>query len=517
MPTPRALLLRFLPVLCVVIFFGLLFVGVRNQSHSWYFQDETEHVTLGWMLTEFGRHLYVDLSTNHQPIPILVGGALAKLIPAVTFFEFIDRLRIGMWAVAAVTSAVIALRFRWAGVIAVILTYSLGHYFFAWHVLADSLVVPAVIWVLLASAKASQKKLDHLLFGAALFWIVFNLVPLWPFAVATAAHYIWLNRKSSWVWLLPGVVLPTLILWIFVNPFHWWQETVINNVFYFIPYEAETDSWHYFRLLTYPLQHLPYLSSPIARFYLGGFLLLMGAAAFVKPKKWQQSQLLQLVFFIGVLFLLNPRISVINVSFYSGFHLFPYLAGVATMIGIAGQILWQKPLTVQRRYVLLAGGIGLIILLGSNMGWIWEKRDKMSDYYIQYDTFQAYGTALKTISQTGDTLMTGPDGAGYMNMMADLPLAGRQNFHLEWAYRVPYLRQVWLEMIEKQPPTFIYFDLQDDSYSHILKPLIESKYVVLRRRDGTPTLLRMRKDAAERVEPAQWQKFEEQAFQQPQL
>jgi hypothetical protein len=113
-----------------LVFFAILFIGVRNQSMSWYFQDETEHVAVGWMLIHFHRQMYTDLSSLHQPLPIFVGGILSRIIPFTTFFECIDRLRISMWLFALVTSFVMTLRFRWKGLLAVFLTYSLGQYFF---------------------------------------------------------------------------------------------------------------------------------------------------------------------------------------------------------------------------------------------------------------------------------------------------------------------------------------------------------------------------------------------------
>ncbi len=257
---------KFLSLILLFFFFGILFIGVKNQSQSWYFQDETEHVTLGWMMTEYGRHLYIDLSTNHQPLPILVG-SLSKYISYNTLFVFIDNLRVLMWFFALVTSLIIVFRFQWRGLLSVMLTYSLSHYFFGWHVLAESLVIPSVIWILLSIFDKKELLLDKFIFGVSSFWITFSLLPLWPFVLISNLYYFW-SKKNTIKFVLIGFLVPTLILFMFINPFNWWQETIVNNVMFYLPYEATQDIRHYFRLLFYPFLYLFQFENQIARFNL---------------------------------------------------------------------------------------------------------------------------------------------------------------------------------------------------------------------------------------------------------
>ncbi len=508
---------RVLSFLLLLIFFAILLIGVKNQSHSFYFQDETEHVTLGWMITDFSRDLYHNLSTNHQPLPVLVGALLAKVIPYATFFEFVDRLRLSMWAFALITSAVIVTRYSWRGLLSVLITYSLGHYFFAWHVLAESLVIPAVIWMSWSILDKDQLKLDPVIFGLATFWITFSLLPLWPFVLLANIYYFQQSTQNHRKLQLLSPAVAFVGLFSYINFFEWLQEAVINNLVYFIPIEANNDVWHYLWLLLFPLIHITTPSHVISRFYISA--IVIGIAYWVQlqsssVKRWRAT--FQPLAMIGLVYLLNTRVSQPNSIFFQGFHAFPYVAGVSVLTSWATIFLYQK-LSHKQSNNLLRNGIVITscLILLTNLSWVWEKRNRLSDYNIQYDTFQAYGAALKTISHPGDSLLTGPDGSGYLNMMANVPLAGRQNFHLEWAYRVPYLRDAWLEMMRTNPPTFIYFNLKDDSYSRVLKPLIDVNYAVLNRADGSPTDLRMRKDALEKVTPEQWQKFEEQAFQKP--
>lgn len=519
----RKTILYFSPLLILCIFFSFLLFGVRNHSQSHYFQDETEHVFLGWMIQKYQLHLYSDISTNHQPLPILFGAVLSDSIPHNSFFQFIDRLRVSMWFFAFISSIAITVRFRWRGLLATTLCYSLGHYFFAWHVLAESIAAPAVLWILLSCfetlfIKINHSKIDSLLFGLSSFVILFCLLPLWPF-VATA-NMLYLLGKSTQLKaiLIASLLFPSLLLGMFIEPTLWFQETIINNLLYFIPYETHTDTWHYLKLVFYPLQHVIAPHTVIAKFYSGVVMLLIiiGYTHSLNRQKLALSSWKKLLLFFTLLVLLNLRISESNATFFNGFHLLPYVAGISTLLSVAVLSL-PKKLIRKHPSIIFGLGTGILLLFVNNLLWILEIRDKQTDYYVQYDTFQAYGTALKTISIPGDTLMTGPDGSGYININANLPISGKQNFHLEWAYRVGYLREAWLHTLQQNPPTFIYFFFDSNSYSQILLPKVESEYIVLRRSDGSPTHLYMLKSAIPKVTSQQWKNFEDQAFQKPTL
>lgn len=497
----NGVVMRFVLLGIVCVFFLVLLYGVRNQSHSWYFQDEGEHTILGWMQQRFDRVLYQDLSTNHQPLPIFAGQFLTTHIPYDSFFQFVYRLRVSLWLYAFLSVLILVYRFGLRGLSVSLLTYSAAHYFFGWHLLAESLVIPPVLWMLLALREKHQTFIDAAYFGLALFIIAFSLLPLWPFLAVSCLFYIYTFGWKTSQFMLLSFLSGCVILFTQIHPYGWYVETIQNNLYYFIPYEATKDSLHYVRLLLYPIfnTHLWY-SVP----FLLGLILV-----FVKRREKRSTILIYLL----LSFLLNPRTSEVNAQFYGGFHLFPYIAGIGFLSFYAAQELHALATTHKVRYGALSMAVYMCVVVCLNLAWVFEKRSRMQDYFIAYDTFQAYGSALKTLALPGDTLLTGPNGAGYMNFVADVPLAGLQHFHLEWAYRVPELRQKWLELIQTHPPTFIYFELGNDPYSAILRPLMKEKYIVLKRKGGGETLLFMRTDALPKISEDQWKRFEEQAFE----
>ncbi len=126
------------------------------------FKDETEHVTLGWMMWRFEKKLYSDLSTNHQPLPVLAGLALTKMMNFNTLYQLIERMRLAMFLFYCLAMWGLIIRFRWQGFWVSLLTFSASYYFFGWHVLAESLVWPFVAYVVLAGLNWAEGELSGL-------------------------------------------------------------------------------------------------------------------------------------------------------------------------------------------------------------------------------------------------------------------------------------------------------------------------------------------------------------------
>ena len=122
---------KIFPILLFLIFSILQFYFLRDKTQSWYFQDETEHITLGWMMLKFGKHLYRDLSTNHQPLPILLGYIINLVFPSEILFGFIERIRLVIFAWHFACGIYLVLRFKERGLLTVIFYQSLNYLFLA--------------------------------------------------------------------------------------------------------------------------------------------------------------------------------------------------------------------------------------------------------------------------------------------------------------------------------------------------------------------------------------------------
>lgn len=521
--TPSFFRPALLPFVILALWFAVLFVGLKQHSQSFYFQDETEHVTNGWMLVEFGSKLYTEVTSNHQPLPILAGAGLMEVIPYNTLFQLIERLRLSMLLFQLVTAVVIVARFRWRGLLAVMLYSSLSFYFFGWYVLAESLAAPAIVWVVLALLETKRSKatathtstsLDKttIVTQVALWWLFFNLLPLWPLVGLSQLwlwfHSTWLQRKLA---LAINLVL-SVLLFLLVNPFDWFREAIMNNVQFFLPYEKTLTADILPRLIFLPFLSFLSPESATARFMAGCTFLLVALAIYWRKKLKQPYVILRIVFLVGLLLSLNTRVSDPEAIFYSGFHLFPYLAALSAVVAFGATEFFKLSKKLPTVLRLLPAAFVILIVATSNP-WLFSPSNKMSEYFIQYSTYEAYGKAIATVAPESATLLSGPDGAGYMNIMGNIPIAGRQLFHLQWAYRSPMLHDAFMNMLENNPPTFVYFPAIDENgFYDALQPKLATDYLPLQRTDGSNTQLMMRKDVLPSVSEEQWQQLEAESF-----
>jgi hypothetical protein len=526
---------QFLPLVLLGIFLVVIFKGVRTHSQSWYFQDETEHVTLGWMMERYGKQLYSQLNTPHQPVPVLVGMVLSKILPYQTLFELIERLRLSMFIFWAVSCGFLVWRFKWRGLTSSALLLSLTYYYFGFHVLAESLVAPGVLllglllWQKIWPTHEKQQPaktleiIDAALAAVGCWWVVWCLLPCWPFVLGWSILYFLVSSPRARVIWLSIAFIASAVLFAFVPPADWYRETITNNLVYFIPFDIHLGPTDYIRFVIYPLLGFTKLNTELGRMFavlVSGVAVLVGGLFIqVKPilqKKWLKnhwSKVLSGLAAIGLLFVLNNRVPEFPAAFYQGFHLFPYLSYFMVLVAVVITVAWEKlPLSRFSKVLIV---LVLVMVLINNAVWVLERKDKLSEHFIQYGEFQAFGSAIKMLKQPGDTLMTGAQAKGYTNMIADVPIFGKQNFHLEWSYRAPDLRAYFEHEFATNPPTFIYFSLIDNSHSKFLKPLLAQDYYQLKRADGRPTDLYLRKSATTKITPDQWQQFENLYFQKP--
>ena len=209
---------------------------------------------------------------------------------------------------------------------------------------------------------------------------------------------------------------------------------------------------------------------------------------------------------------LNTRAPNAALIFYRGIHSLPILAGMMALIGsfYAFLLRYFTPETKKRLVVFI---LFLLIIVGRFMK---EDINQLDDYYIQYGNFESIGKALKQITKPGDTLATMPDGYGYINQVAEIPIFGKQNFHLSWSFYVPYLHDYFFDLFEKQPPTFIFARPGGDPHYQAIMPDLKSRYVRLKRlydgSDVTMFELYMLKSALKSVTSAQWTGFQNLGF-----
>lgn len=501
--------------LLIIFFFVQYKFFFANHSHSFSFGDEGEHLTLGWEMATHQKKLYTDLSTNHQPIPFFTSFALFKLEPFTNLFMLFQRTRQFMFALSFIAALAFTLRFKTKGLITVVLIESLKFYFFGFHLLGESLALYPALFIsaltftqlLKSKSTKSHQPLDAIIFAISSFICLFSLLSTIPFVVICSFFYFKNQSKPIFIKALLSLAALTAILFIFINPIAWLEESVSNIYKYFLPHETDNDSLlSNLKIISYPFQSYLNLHSLVARYYAVALSAIM-AMFFILKKKRSAFLIIYLI-----LISLNLRQPHIDIGFYTAFHVLLQAAAITSAVIFLSPYLLARVPKSTKKYYLLSFCVILIILLTISTSWWRETKDKQNEFFIQYGQAEAIGSALKTIKKPQDTLLS---SAAYINITSNLPLATRQNIYLHWSYRAPKIRNEFQALVKSSPPTFIYMPISGNPYSVYLQPILDKNYTRILRTDSTPTYLYILNRAIEKIDQTQWSNFENLYFQKP--
>ena len=236
----------------LLIWLGLVLVllasfRLANQrALSFHFVDEEDHIVTADFMNQ-GFKLYKDLSVNHQPLVYLSSQVVQTITQPKSIYLLIKTHRLAMFVYGALWSVFLVWRFGLVGLIFSLFMEGLKYYGFGNLWLMESMAIyPSVYifgnliegWI----NKVWPKKWESILMGVSSFVVLFNLVPLWPWLAIVWLVYLIKNRKM-FGWQLLGLVLPTVVLFLFVSPIDWFRETIEYNVVYAMPQLSVINSF----------------------------------------------------------------------------------------------------------------------------------------------------------------------------------------------------------------------------------------------------------------------------------
>ena len=68
----------------------------RFQAFQYVFNDETDHIAVGYFVFRYGQRLYRDIITIHQPLPVIIGGVFSLLARRANIYTFVSDMRLLM-------------------------------------------------------------------------------------------------------------------------------------------------------------------------------------------------------------------------------------------------------------------------------------------------------------------------------------------------------------------------------------------------------------------------------------
>lgn len=515
-------------VAILFLFFGLQYKNFQKNTQSFRFGDESEHVTPAWMMANYNSKLYTDITTNHQPLPILTSAVFFKITKYQNPFMLIERLRQYMFLISFLGALVLVLKFRLVGLISAILIETVKFYLLGYHVLAESLVLYPVMFLTATVAvrlfKNKQPKfsdicqnLEVVLFGLSTFWVAFSLLPAWPFLIVVNLIYLYLLKKEKRFLLIFSIIIPSMLLFMLISPHGWYRYTILDNIQYFIPQDTQTKSWStYLLILVYPFQSILNPNGPIGKYLFILVTLLITATVFTLANKKNGARFVfKFTILYLLLVLLNLRITRIDIGFYTAFHILPMLGAltIASVMFYKNSIRILEKAPLNKLAVPLIEIAFLLAALFFNTTWWREKVDKTNEHFIQYGDIQSLGSALNIIKLDNDKLLVG-QLEGLLNIFADIPVAGRQNAYLGWSFQSNESKTYFIKMMDSSPPTFIYFP-PGGPYFNLLASHLQNDYTQIQRGNGNPTNAYILTSQINKRSKQQWRDYENLYYKIP--
>ncbi|KKR87466.1 MAG: hypothetical protein UU34_C0004G0007 [Candidatus Curtissbacteria bacterium GW2011_GWA1_41_11] len=509
------------------LFFALQYKNFQKNTQSFRFGDESEHLTPAWMMTNYNSKLYKDITTNHQPLPILTSAVFFKITKYQNPFMLIERLRQYMLLISFLGALVLVLKFRLVGLTAVILIETVKFYLFGYHLLAESLALyPVMFLAATVTARLLNKQpkfssicknLEVILFGLGTFWVAFSLLPAWPFLLVINIIYFYRLKKEMRFLLIASIILPTILLFMLISPGGWYHYTIMDNIRYFIPQDTETKSWNtYLLVLAYPFQSIVNPSGPIGKYLLILTAIITTAIISTLPNIKSRLPFIFKFALIYLLFvLLNLRITRIDIAFYTAFHILPMLGAltIAAIILFKNSVSLFKKEPAKKIALLFFGALLLTTSLFFNTTWWREDVDKTNEHFIQYGDIESLGFALNIIKLEGDKLLVG-QLEGLLNIFSGIPTAGWQNAYLDWSFQSEESTKRLVNLMENTPPTFIYFP-PGGLYFNLLTPYLNKKYTQIQRGNGNKTNAYILTSQIDKISKQQWKDYENLYYKIP--
>ena len=278
--------------------------------------------------------------------------------------------------------------------------------------------------------------------GASSFLVLFNLVPLWPWLAIVWLIYLVKNKKMLG-WQLLGLLVPTVILFMFVSPVDWFRETIEYNVVYAMPQLSVINTFQdWMKILFFPFLALTVKGSYVAK-VIGYLFIGLVTASVVRKKYW----LFGLVY--GLLVLANLRVPSPTEVYYSGFHLLPWMG----MLLISSLLMIGKIKSKSIILVLTIWGVGLF--MNKNMPYFWDTKP-MEEYQVNFARFSSLNDKVKSLVKPNDRMAV-LTSESLIYWKTGVKPATRQVVYYAWEHEVPRLKKEYEQAFYGgNPPEFIY-------------------------------------------------------------
>lgn len=499
---------RLIPTTFVLFFFLLSFHFLTTLPSNSIQPHQIEPITYGWMIAKHHQHLYQDIITQHQPIPMLISQIFFSFDSSSPLSLLLVKINLFTLAITCAGAIIISQKFGWIGAITSFLIETSKFYLFGFQFTALTLSTYPLVYIHLVLLQKlfyrHSKPSSHteaMIFGFSLFWLIFSSKLFWPFAALAFLTFLFTTTPNNKLHLIVGIVAPTVILFNQINYLAWLQETIINPFVYFIPKNLPTLQT-FLATLFYPILSFTHIQYWLGSQFASLFILILIALTQIHHQWPQGKTYLKSIWFYLLIASTNLQVWQYHPTTDLAHMALPQLAILIASAVIllsyayAKNIQFKIPeVTVQTVAVLT---LSLFVGLLSIRWW----------YSIPTTTpapsdIESLGRAINSIQRPTDSLLHGSVN-NYLNLVSQLPL-DNHHIHQPWSYHSPQTRSQVKFFLTFSPPAFIYFPPSTNPYSQLIQPILDSNYTATFNQNHQPThLYILTSSISSRIDWHQW-------------
>lgn len=430
---------------------------LRQQAFSLRFVDEEDNFAIGNYLSK-GDILYDDIITNHQPLTYIFSLIVHKYYHPSNTYLLVNKHREAMIVWSAAWSLFLVFYFGLGALIAISIyeltkIYLMGNLFLA----EAQIVYPLMFLGGLIIFHRKINKFELLFTGFCLGLSIFLLSPTWPAVVFLFFLMLYQHRDNLYhtvKYLLVGILVLLFVILIFVSSSGYIHYALYANLAYTVP-NYQSEAWSITILKAFLTPFLVFFfteSSPTARTIQILSILLGVNLLFLL---FRRSYFKSFAIFV-LLGLSNIRFVYPGQEAYSGFHLLPWYALMILVTSFVSVDIFLKNGNLLLRttnLLLIMICFGLSINFAKND--LFQKRNRLNDYNINYSTHTNRGEAVKIMKTDGDTLFVSPN-AWLVYWQSDTDHLPKLYGYYTWMVGVPEIHAAVLHAFSNIPPTYFY-------------------------------------------------------------
>lgn len=442
-----------------------------------------------------------------------------KYYTAVNIYDLVLLHRKVILVIAFVLDFFIIVRFRWQGLLFVILFELTKFYFFGDRFLGESIAVYGAVYLLgLLLVKLYEKKLyvvDYISAGFFAWLIIIMREPYIPLALFSYLSIMWgkIHKQQIYSLIVFLLLLGIVALHTHISAFVF-NDIMINSTTQFSSQADEIELFGIgvFPIFLYPLFIFSYGVFNHIRLYeillSVVFLTAAGIEIYKRRRSWIS---IALIFFL--LGLANLRLAPPGTVYFESFHqLIWYGMFLFSIIFLCSSVF--KKLKIVGAVLLGTLLLGWSMVVFGPSSYIYDKIDLQEQLLTNFGTIMNVGTVIKDLSQPSDTVFT-DKGEDMIIWQSGLSTPYPYVWYTSVMPSIPLYRDARTTMFRENPPTFYYdFCTKEAPYNSSLPQSVKSKYQQLYE-NGKPSCLYVLKTKIPEVTQEKWERANKGFFSLP--